>query len=678
MNDNPGGEPEERRSDRFLEVAVHIGKRLTAKALWAGDACTWAIMIPDRAPRARRRTVRVRAGGALYDGTSGIALFLAELSAVTGCEEFARAALGGLRFAIDPARGLPNNMFGLHSGRVGIAYAAARVALVLDIPQLTADAEAILRPLLGHERYDTRLDVIGGAAGAIPALLWLADRVDAQLATEVAVNLGERLIATAIREPVGWSWRTMTAVVRNLCGYAHGAAGVAHALLELHSVTGDGAYRYAAEQAMLYERAFFRQDLGNWPDLRHVGELSDYLFEGRVEDLRRRLFSGPSFSVPKQRYVTAWCHGAAGIGLSRMRAVQLLGGSTYQDEALAALHNTAASLKEGVNYSLCHGLAGNCELLLVASEQLDEPEWRHLAEQCALRGIERYEDTARSWPCGTWGGVSDPSLLIGEAGIGLFLLRLACPQVPSVLLVTASVRASVANAEASWQGYGRMRRSEVMEFFGMTLRVFRGLGVNVGLLMRPRRIESAPEQSDIAVVFSAIVTYIDSVTDRRRRDYLEDAFRVDRERYELACSVDDLAEEYLGPLLRPSQEEVDWNCARFELSPRVRIVYSRYDWIRWLEGRCDTWPEPSGMFHLVYSREGCASQRRLAPFSALTLRAVVAPATVDEVASSIQAEIRQGGGGPERDTVREHVTAQLQEAYGAGLIRCARGDPLAR
>jgi lantibiotic modifying enzyme len=47
--------------------------------------------------------------------------------------------------------------------------------------------------------------------------------------------------------------------------------------------------------------------------------------------------------------------------------------------------------------------------------------------------VERYARTRAAWPCGTHTGET-PNLMLGLAGIGYFYLRLAQPQVPSVLL----------------------------------------------------------------------------------------------------------------------------------------------------------------------------------------------------------------------------------------------------
>jgi lantibiotic modifying enzyme len=72
-------------------------------------------------------------------------------------------------------------------------------------------------------------------------------------------------------------------------------------------------------------------------------------------------------------------------------------------------------------------------VLLAGASTLGEPAWREAAEQAALRGIDTYENADLPWPPGVNGGVENPSLMLGSAGVGWFLLRVAQPDVPSVL-----------------------------------------------------------------------------------------------------------------------------------------------------------------------------------------------------------------------------------------------------
>lgn len=193
-----------------------------------------------------------------------------------------------------------------------------------------------------------------------------------------------------------------------------------YALLELGHATDDSEYRRAAEQAFRYERYWFDAAVGNWPDFRE-----------RLAPGKRRPLS----------FATYWCHGAPGIALSRLRAYEVLHDERCKDEATAALQTTRekteSTLRSGIgNFSLCHGLTGNAEVLLYGNQVLGK-EWAGestLALDVSSEGIETYAGRGLPWPCGTGFGET-PNLMLGLAGIGYFYLRLSEPTVPSVLML---------------------------------------------------------------------------------------------------------------------------------------------------------------------------------------------------------------------------------------------------
>ncbi|KAF0240369.1 MAG: Lanthionine synthetase C family protein, partial [bacterium] len=84
------------------------------------------------------------------------------------------------------------------------------------------------------------------------------------------------------------------------------------------------------------------------------------------------------------------------------------------------------------NHSLCHGDLGNLDFLLQVSETLPNRNLQTQVQDIAsviLDNIDKY-----GWLCGTPFSVESPGLMVGIAGIGYQLLRLAVPDiVPSVL-----------------------------------------------------------------------------------------------------------------------------------------------------------------------------------------------------------------------------------------------------
>jgi lantibiotic modifying enzyme len=131
--------------------------------------------------------------------------------------------------------------------------------------------------------------------------------------------------------------------------------------------------------------------------------------------------------------MVAWCHGAPGIGLGRLGALDQLDDAQIRDEIDLALR---ATMQYGfaMNHSLCHGALGNVELLLMAARLLNRPEDHDAVERAAALVVASIE--ANGAVTGVPLGVETPGFMTGLAGIGYELLRLAEPdKVPPALLL---------------------------------------------------------------------------------------------------------------------------------------------------------------------------------------------------------------------------------------------------
>jgi Lanthionine synthetase C-like protein/HopA1 effector protein family len=409
----------------FLSTASELGYRIVKEAVWYRDQCNWlGAESTDRQATARFGRRISALGSDLYNGTSGVALFLAELYAVCGDGEVRRTALGAIEQALVHGESmLADNRLGLYVGALGIAFSAARVGSVLREQEVVERAVRLLWKCTPDSGDDREHDLISGDAGAIVALLALQELLCDEMLTEFAVRLGNRLIDGADRNRDTYSWKSPGLRCRqNLTGLSHGAAGIGYALLELFRATGDCAYRAAAESAFDYERSCFDSEQGNWPDFR----------EGGMRGPRRAPLD----------YCTYWCHGAPGISLTRIRAYEILREERYKVEASIAVNTTyemaKTALREGNgNFSLCHGLAGNAEALLDSRRMLDKAEWTRksqLAFEIAEAGIETSRKRKGVWSCGVSHGETT-GLMLGLAGIGYFYLRLYNPAIPSILFV---------------------------------------------------------------------------------------------------------------------------------------------------------------------------------------------------------------------------------------------------
>jgi lantibiotic modifying enzyme len=350
-----------------------------------------------------------------------VALFLAEAATRLDDDRLRATALGAIRHALDHADSTsPELRDGFYLGMIGVAYAAARVAGLLDVQEVMSRAQELLWAWRRDPERSPASDVMSGCSGAVVGLAALVDLVDELWLVDAATQLGEVLVARAEITPEGWSWPLPgPRVMHNLCGYAHGAAGVGHAFLELFALTDDPRFGEAGERAFDYERSWFDSRTRTWPDLRDVGRLAD------------RHAAMPT--------ADSWCNGAFGIALSRLRAAKLVGSATLYDDAdvaLAACERHAAELlvHAPADFSLCHGAAGAGDVLLYAADA-SEDQLAGLAAAIGRRGIERHHGPGTTgFPCGTPEGVT-AGLLLGLAGIGMFYLRLFDPGVASPLVV---------------------------------------------------------------------------------------------------------------------------------------------------------------------------------------------------------------------------------------------------
>ena len=389
----------------LLKQAKAIGDRLVATAQQGEGEATWLGMVCSRQGLWSLAPLRAD----LYGGLSGIALFLAYLGTVTGDKPYTELASSTLKtmqrqmeeIDIPCSEVQPNQpiavSIGGFDGWGGMIYTLVHLSVLWNQPALLSEAEAAVRLLPPLIDADERLDIVSGVAGCIGGLMNLYPYAPSQPLLDVAIQCGDHLIARA--EPIvsGLAWRTPSAASTPSIGFAHGAAGMAWALLHLAARTGEPRFRTAALQAIAYERQ---------------------------SQLPTQHVSMPS-----------WSQGVTGIGLARLDTLQHLHDAVTQAEIDSALAHTLAR-GFGHNHCLSHGDLGNLELLLQASLRLDAPRWTTEVKRLSSAIVDTI--ATQGWLSGVPLGVESPGLMTGLAGIGYALLRLAVPtRVPSVLVLEA-------------------------------------------------------------------------------------------------------------------------------------------------------------------------------------------------------------------------------------------------
>jgi lantibiotic modifying enzyme len=254
---------------------------------------------------------------------------------------------------------------------------------------------------------DKKIDILGGAAGCIVVLLRVYEATLNACALQTAVLCGNYLLGRRIEATPGLrSWSTIQR--KCLAGFSHGAAGIAYALIRLAQVSGEGRFFDAAVEALEYETTLFDKSECNWPNL-----------------LVKRKDGGYAFW-------NSWCHGAPGIGLSRLGMLNVLDTPSVRQDIAYALQSASAAVLNSLD-NLCCGTLGRLEVLLEAHRVLGSEEALKKAKSIA-RQVMRQSQQRGNYRVGSQTDVYVPSFHQGMAGVGYQLLRIANPSsYPSIL-----------------------------------------------------------------------------------------------------------------------------------------------------------------------------------------------------------------------------------------------------
>lgn len=396
--------------EQLVKLATAIAVELQQRAIYATDgSLSWMSL----KYRANTQGFQLQGlGYSLYDGSCGVALFLAALAKVTGNSEWHDLALRTLQPLCKALQdSSPENVARLirrvgMSGATGLSstvYSLARISQLLQEPALLQDSvkvAALITPDL--IAADQSFDIMAGVAGAILGLLALPEAIG----LEIALACGEHLLKYQSNSHARLkTWKNSAG--KQLTGFSQGAAGIAYALLRLYGVTLDARFLDAANEAIAYEQSVFSADAQNWLDLRS---------------------EEPCFRV-------SWANGAAGIGLGRLGGLSVLDTSEIRREIDIALETTKKFAISNLD-NLCWGNLGRIETLLVAAHKLDRFDLLQFVHQAVTYIIIQAQDR------GTFALFSDlppkvynPGFFHGSTGIGYELLRLAYPSLlPSILL----------------------------------------------------------------------------------------------------------------------------------------------------------------------------------------------------------------------------------------------------
>jgi hypothetical protein len=397
-----GGEPAEPEAaarERERSLARRLGETISRVAQTAPNnrGLVWTTHHPAGAGIHSRD---------INTGSAGALLALAEMVAAFDDPQH-RAVLRRGGEWLTAAKGLEGPPLpGLYVGEAGIGAALLRAGQVLGDDELIAAAARRGRWIASLPYASP--DMFNGTAGRLRFHLFLWDATAEPEHLYAAAACGESLLEIALRDHDGVRWEIPPGYAdlsgKACLGYAHGAAGIADALLDLFEATEDDRYLASARDAgrWLLPLAVPALDDGSgldWPDV--VGAALNGTF---------------------------WCRGAVGVGRFFLHAAEL----RLLPEAAEVAARAARTVARGSRWTSatqCHGLTGSIEFLLDIYQATGDHAYLNEARSLArlLRAFATERDGLLVWPSES-PHVYSPDYMVGYAGVAVCLLRLADPE----------------------------------------------------------------------------------------------------------------------------------------------------------------------------------------------------------------------------------------------------------
>ncbi|WP_019638036.1 type 2 lanthipeptide synthetase LanM family protein [Paenibacillus fonticola] len=376
-------------SELFLEKAKQIGDFLIEHAIWDKESnqVFWLEIKKENG-------MILPTNESLYDGLLGISLFLAYLARETNEEKYvhlAKAALSSVQSHISE-QNLEN--ISAYNGIAGVAYGYYHLGAIWGNKKLHDSALKVIFEAEQFIEKDTELDLIGGVTG----LMYICIQLYQKFKNEHLINLSNKCAQHLIN-----SNQEKIKSQRLLTGFSHGAAGMAWVMTELWSITDNTLYYDYLNTLLQYEKRFYSAKESNWKDLR--------------------------FSE-KGSYSSFWCHGAPGIGLSRVLISKYYIDSSIRNDINVSIEKIKQS-GFGKSLCLCHGNFGNVEILVQMAQLLNLQDLGIQATQMALKLVHNFD--VNYWKNDLSNNMESLGLMNGISGIGYSLLRFHNPNIPSIL-----------------------------------------------------------------------------------------------------------------------------------------------------------------------------------------------------------------------------------------------------
>lgn len=404
--------------EQLIDGALYFADQLKDAAVPYGDGVVWESLVFVEKGRFDSDYLEM-----LYSGSAGLCLFLDELARVSGRDDLRRLADDGYAAMLQRLREKSTLTVAGLTGDLSCVWPLLRRASLNPSGPELGHAQEIGRRCIEFIAPDTPIDdYINGRAGTAYTLMHLYHYTGDRIFLDTALDLTRTLIKNALVYDQGIAWEKSERQVRSLAGFSHGAGGVGYVFGEFARYLQLPGLRWVMERAFDYEDGFYHQEHG-WPDFR-VGVWVQMKLETALEAYR----AGDMAYFDKSSYMSAWCHGAPGIGMGRLVSLQNYPGDARLERTVRdAVKLASRRGHPHAGFCQCHGIGGNMDLPIQAALDLNDPSLLEMPYEMAAYALQRIEDKGSFMSGYGENTEKDLSLFMGDTGVGYFLLRLAAP-----------------------------------------------------------------------------------------------------------------------------------------------------------------------------------------------------------------------------------------------------------
>lgn len=331
----------------------------------------------------------------LYGGPIGVAVLLSGISKVYNIEK-AQEKSNQIIERVEKyyKENIDSCRIGLSQGIAAGIYGSIKVGGNLNREasiEFASDLALQSIKNINKRDQDLDLDLLNGLPGYLIAISQLNTHIRNQKLEELIQELIET-IATKVQLLESGNENFLT-------GLSHGLAGIVLAMSRLYKYTKIEATLEIARLALKIENRHIAEENQMWLDYRHTP---------------------PVIS-------NAWCHGATGIGLSRIELLSIdPSNEIAHDDLMKAIAYTLSNLTTSVDH-VCCGNFGRIELFLSTATLYDQKDFFKFSENIVAKLWEESK-VKGGFTRGDGGFINDIGLFQGFSGIALQTLRVLHPK----------------------------------------------------------------------------------------------------------------------------------------------------------------------------------------------------------------------------------------------------------